>query len=63
VKRRLLGGRLARGLLLLAPMELENALETEVNRLMAVAEAASSTIVDQRPWWVAALAFIRTVVL
>jgi hypothetical protein len=44
-------------------MELENALETEVERLLAAAEAASRTIAARRPWWVAALAFFRTVVL
>jgi hypothetical protein len=45
------------------PMELENALESEVERLLAAAEAASRTIVERRPWWVAALTFFRTAVL
>jgi hypothetical protein len=44
-------------------MELENALETEVERLVAVAELASRTIAERRPWWMLAVAFFRTVVL
>ncbi|HVE39463.1 MAG TPA: hypothetical protein VNM14_06205 [Planctomycetota bacterium] len=44
-------------------MELENALETEVERLLAAAEVASRTIAERRPWWVMALSFFRTVVL
>ena len=54
---------MARTLLYPVPMELENALETEVERLLAVAEAASRTIAGRRPWWVAAVAFFRAVVL
>jgi hypothetical protein len=44
-------------------MEIENALATEVERLVAVAAVASRAIAEPRPWWAAALAFFRTVVL
>jgi hypothetical protein len=44
-------------------MEIENALATEVERLVAVAGVASRTIAERRPWWVLAIAFFRTVVL
>ena len=44
-------------------MELEHAIETEMAAVVAVAEAASREIAANRPWWVAAVAFLRKVVL
>ncbi len=44
-------------------MELENAIAAEMTRLVAVADVASREIVANRPWWVAAVAFLRKVVL
>jgi len=61
--RRSLGKSLARSLLYPSPMELENAIASEVSRLLAAAELASRTITERRPWWVAAVTFFRTVVL
>jgi hypothetical protein len=44
-------------------VELENAIEAEMTGLMAVADAAAREIAANRPWWVAAVAFLRKVVL
>jgi hypothetical protein len=44
-------------------VELENAIAAEMAGLMAVADAASREIAANRPWWVAAVAFLRKVVL
>ena len=44
-------------------VELENAIAREVSRMVVVADAASREIVAPRPWWVAAVAFLRKVVL
>jgi len=44
-------------------MEFDSVLATEVNRLVVVAGVASREIAARRPWWVAAVAFFRTVVL
>jgi hypothetical protein len=44
-------------------MELERAIETEVSRLIAVADAAAKEIAANRPWWVAAVQFLRKVAL
>ena len=44
-------------------MELEHAIASEVNRLVAVADAAAREIAANRPWWVAAVAFLRKVAL
>lgn len=46
-----------------AIMELENALNAELGRLVAVADAAAREIAAMRPWWVAAVAFLRKVAL
>lgn len=46
-----------------ARMELEHAIAAEMTRLVAVADAASREIAANRPWWVAAVAFLRKVVL
>ncbi len=43
-------------------MEFERALAMEVTRLAALAGVASREVVARRPWWVAAVAFFRTVV-
>jgi len=44
-------------------MELEHAIAMEVSRLVVVADAAAIEIAAKRPWWVAAIAYFRTVVL
>jgi hypothetical protein len=44
-------------------MELENAIAVEVRRLIIVADAAATEIAANRPWWVAAISYFRTVVL
>jgi hypothetical protein len=44
-------------------MELDSALTVELNRLVAVADAAAREIAARRPWWVAAVAFLRKVAL
>jgi len=44
-------------------VELENAIAAEMTSLMAVADAASREIAANRPWWVAAVAFLRKVAL
>jgi hypothetical protein len=44
-------------------MELESALTAELSRLVVVADAASREIAANRPWWVAAVAFLRKVAL
>ena len=44
-------------------MELEHAIEAEMTTLVAVADAAAREIAANRPWWVAAVAFLRKVVL
>ena len=44
-------------------MELENAIATEVDRLVVVADAAAREIAANRPWWVGALSFLRQVML
>ena len=44
-------------------MELERALDAELSRLAFVADAAAREIAANRPWWVAAIAYFRTVVL
>lgn len=44
-------------------MELEHAIAREVSRLAAVADAAAREIAANRPWWVAAVSFLRKVVL
>lgn len=44
-------------------MELEHAIATEVSRLVDDAAAAAREIVASRPWWVAAVRFLRKVVL
>ena len=44
-------------------MEIENAIATELSRLITVADAASQEIVANRPWWVSAVSFLRKVVL
>ena len=44
-------------------MEIENAIATELNRLITVADAASREIAANRPWWVSAVSFLRKVVL
>ena len=44
-------------------MELEHAIATEVKRLEVAAEAAAREIAANRPWWVAAVQFLRKVVL
>ena len=44
-------------------MELEHAIEAEMVTLVAAADAASREIAANRPWWVAAVAFLREVVL
>ena len=54
---------MARRLLYTRAMELEHAIATEVERLTAVADAAAREIVANRPWWVAAVQFLRKVVL
>lgn len=46
-----------------AIMDIESALETEVSRLMVVADAAAREIAANRPWWVAAVAFLKKVAL
>ena len=46
-----------------ARVELEHAIEAEMTGLMAVADAAAREIVANRPGWVAAVAFLRKVVL
>ena len=46
-----------------ARVELENAIEAEMTTLVAAADAASREIAANRPWWVAAVAFLRKVVL
>ena len=57
------GRVLARGLLYPRAMELEQAIAMEVERLAVVAAAAAREIVANRPWWVAAVMFLRKVVL
>ena len=54
---------MARRLLYSRAMELEHAFATEVSRLVDAADAAAREIVANRPWWVAAVAFLRKVVL
>ena len=54
---------MARGLLYPRTMELEHAIATEVSRLVVAADAAAREIVANRPWWVAAVLFLRKVVL
>ena len=54
---------MARGLLYTRAMELEHAIATEVKRLEVAAEFAAREIAANRPWWVAALQFLRKVVL
>ena len=54
---------LARGLLYPRAMELEHAIATEVERLTAAAGVAAREIAANRPWWVAAVLFLRKVVL
>jgi len=44
-------------------MELDSALNAELSRLMATADAAAREIAANRPWWVAAIAFLRKVAL
>lgn len=44
-------------------MELEAALNAEVAKLVEVADAAGREIAANRPWWVAAVAFLRKVAL
>lgn len=44
-------------------MELEHAIATEVKRLEVVADAVAREIAANRPWWVAAILFLRKVVL
>jgi hypothetical protein len=44
-------------------MEIENAIAMELKRLEIVADAASREIAANRPWWVAALSFLRKVVV
>jgi len=44
-------------------VELENAIAREVSRMVVIADAAAREIVAPRPWWVAAVAFLRKVVL
>jgi hypothetical protein len=54
---------LARGLLYPRPMELEHAIATELERLTAAAGVAAREIAANRPWWVAAILFLRKVAL
>jgi hypothetical protein len=42
-------------------MELDSALTAELSRLVVVADAAAREIAAKRPWWVAAVAFLRKV--
>jgi hypothetical protein len=56
-------GGLAHRLLYPRAMELEHAIATEVKRLAVVADAAAREIAANRPWWVAAVLFLRKVVL
>jgi hypothetical protein len=44
-------------------MDIESALNAEMGDLMAVADAAAREIAANRPWWVAAVAFLRKVAL
>jgi hypothetical protein len=44
-------------------VELENAIATEVSRMIVVADAAAREIAAARPWWISAVAFLRKVVL
>ena len=44
-------------------MELESALTVELGRLVAAADAAAREIASNRPWWVAALSFLREVAI
>ena len=44
-------------------MELEHAIAMEVKRLEVAADAAAREIAANRPWWVAAVQFLRKVVL
>ena len=44
-------------------MDLEHAIAAEMTRLVAAADAASREIAANRPWWVAAVDFLRKVVL
>jgi len=44
-------------------MELDRALTVELSRLVVVADAAAREIAANRPWWVAAVAFLRKVAL
>jgi len=44
-------------------MELEHALDAELSRLAFVADAAAREIAANRPWWVAAVAFLRKLAL
>jgi hypothetical protein len=44
-------------------MDIESALNAEMGDLMVVADAAAREIAANRPWWVAAVAFLRKVAL
>lgn len=55
--------RIGTPIALSARVELENAIAAEVTNLVAAADAASREIAANRPWWVAAVAFLRKVVL
>lgn len=44
-------------------MKLESVLAAEFGRMEVLAAEASRAIVARRPWWVAALSFVRMVLL